>query len=112
VTIIIVTAAALIHILDASLVAPAESVTILMARIMRNIRMPIFIAILHVWLPVILEVAPCALDAVVESTPRDVAPVVIRNPRPWLVVIARRRRRFLLRQRCCSTESGQPQAYD
>src|SRR3954453_9456680 len=93
--IFVVSVTAFVDILHAPLIAPLEGLAILMALAMRHIRMTVLLAIVHVGLAMVLEILPRAVDAVVIAAPGYVAPIVIWNPRPRLVVVSRGRRSLL-----------------
>jgi hypothetical protein len=94
-TIVVVIAMPPVDILYASLIAPLEGLAIFMPRLMWHIRMPVLLAIVNVGLAMVIKIPPSALDAVVIPTLRYLAPVVVRNPRPRLVVVSRGRWAFL-----------------
>src|ERR1700742_5186424 len=66
-----------------------------MPRCAPDIRMPVLIAIVHVRRPMVLEVSPRTLDAIVKTSPPNIAAVLVWTPRPRLVVVSRGRRPLL-----------------
>jgi hypothetical protein len=79
-------------------ITAAETIAVILAGARRNVGMSELFAIIDVWPAVVVEVASCAFDAIVESLPLDVAELLGRRvPATRSLSITRRRRRPLRR---------------
>jgi hypothetical protein len=54
-------------------VAAAESLAIVVSRTSLNMRMTVFVTVVHVWLAVVVEVLASSFDAIVEALTLDIA---------------------------------------
>jgi hypothetical protein len=89
-------------------VAPAESLPISPAQFARHTGVSVFIAIIHVRAPVVIEVPVCAFDAIVKAAALNIVPSV-RRPLPVVAVLAKALR---LKAGGCRMYAGRREQYE